>query len=160
MPFSIFIVAAVFAAVSFLTRKTALGLFIESVGCKPTASRLAGVRSKTVMLAVYLFCGLCAGIAGLILSSNVSSADGNNAGLWYELDAILAVVIGGTLLTGGVGYVVGTFFGVLIQGVIQTIISFEGTLSSWWTRIVIGVLLLLFILLQRLLSERRFAGRS
>ncbi|MNW41829.1 Inner membrane ABC transporter permease protein YjfF [compost metagenome] len=73
---------------------------------------------------------------------------------------IAAVVIGGTLLTGGVGYVVGTFFGVMIQGVIQTIISFEGTLSSWWTRIVIGVLLLLFILLQRLLGERRLAERG
>ncbi|MNN87627.1 Inner membrane ABC transporter permease protein YjfF [compost metagenome] len=77
-----------------------------------------------------------------------------------ELDVIAGVVIGGTLLTGGVGYVVGTFFGVMIQGVIQTIISFEGTLSSWWTRIVIGVLLLLFILLQRLLGERRLAERG
>jgi len=71
-----------------------------------------------------------------------------------ELDTIAAVVIGGTLLTGGVGFVAGTLFGVLIQGVIQTIISFEGTLSSWWTKIVIGLLLFLFILLQRMLSAR------
>ncbi len=77
-----------------------------------------------------------------------------------ELDAIAAVVIGGTLLTGGVGYIVGTFFGVMIQGVIQTIISFEGNLSSWWTKIVIGVLLFLFILLQKLLSERKWVQRS
>ncbi|MNY58555.1 Inner membrane ABC transporter permease protein YjfF [compost metagenome] len=76
-----------------------------------------------------------------------------------ELDAIAAVVIGGTLLTGGVGYIVGTFFGVMIQGVIQTIISFEGTLSSWWTKIVIGILLFMFIILQRLLSQRRWMQR-
>jgi simple sugar transport system permease protein len=70
-----------------------------------------------------------------------------------EMDAIAAVVIGGTLLTGGFGTIVGTFFGVLIFGTIQTIISFEGTLSSWWTKIVIGLLLLVFCLLQRLFER-------
>jgi len=72
-----------------------------------------------------------------------------------ELDAIAAVVIGGTLLTGGYGFVLGSLLGVLLLGVIQTIISFEGTLSSWWTKIVIGSLLLVFIILQRLLTARR-----
>jgi len=72
-----------------------------------------------------------------------------------ELDAIAAVVIGGTLLTGGYGFVLGSLLGVLLLGVIQTIISFEGTLSSWWTKIVIGSLLLVFIVLQRLLTARR-----
>ncbi|GJM83508.1 sugar ABC transporter permease [Paenibacillus sp. HMSSN-139] len=115
LPFSIFVVAVVFAAASLLTRKTALGLFIEAVGCKPTASRLAGVRSRTVTLAVYSFCGLCAGMAGLLLSSNVSSADGNNAGQWYELDAILAVVIGGTSLNGGRFHLAGTLVGRLLS---------------------------------------------
>ena len=71
-----------------------------------------------------------------------------------ELDAIAAVVIGGTLLTGGVGYVAGTLFGVLMLGIIQTLISFDGSLSSWWTRIVVGLLLLVFCLLQRLLTRR------
>ncbi|MDN4068682.1 ABC transporter permease [Paenibacillus sp. FSL R5-0407] len=126
LPFSIFIVAAMFVIASLLTRKTALGLFIEAVGCKPTASRLAGVRSRTVMLAVYMFCGLCAGIAGLLLSSNVSSADGNNAGLWYELDAILAVVIGGTSLTGGRFYLAGTLVGALIIQTLTTTIYMVG----------------------------------
>lgn len=126
LPFSIFIVAIVFAAASFLTRKTALGLFIESVGCKPTASRLAGIRSRTVIMAVYMFCGLCAGIAGLILSSNVSSADGNNAGLWYELDAILAVVIGGTSLNGGRFFLAGTLVGALIIQTLTTTIYMIG----------------------------------
>jgi simple sugar transport system permease protein len=71
------------------------------------------------------------------------------------LDAIAAVVVGGTLLSGGVGYVAGTLIGVLIFGIIQTLISFQGTLSSWWTKIAIGVLLLAFILLQRALQGRR-----
>ena len=75
-----------------------------------------------------------------------------------ELDAIAAVVIGGTLLSGGVGYVFGTLIGVLILGLIQTIVTFEGTLSSWWTKIAIGALLLAFILVQRLLQSR--AARS
>jgi simple sugar transport system permease protein len=122
LPFSIFIVAFMFAAASLLTRKTAIGLFIESVGNKPVASRLAGIRSRSVVIAVYLFCGLCAGIAGLILSSNVSSADGNNAGLWYELDAILAVVIGGTSLNGGRFYLAGTVIGALIIQTLTTTI--------------------------------------
>jgi Ribose/xylose/arabinose/galactoside ABC-type transport systems, permease components len=126
LPFSIFVVAAVFAAAALLTRRTALGLFIESVGTNPEASRLAGVRSNVVVLVVYMFCGLCAGIAGLLLSSNVSSADGNNAGLWYELDAILAVVIGGTSLNGGRFYLTGTLVGALIIQTLSTTIYSVG----------------------------------
>ncbi|MBB6636369.1 ABC transporter permease [Cohnella thailandensis] len=126
LPFSIFLVAAVLIAASLLTRKTALGLFIESVGSNARASRLAGLRSNTVILSVYVFCGLCAGIAGLILSSNVSSADGNNAGLWYELDAILAVVIGGTSLSGGRFYLMGTVIGALIIQTLTTTIYMIG----------------------------------
>lgn len=71
------------------------------------------------------------------------------AGVGVELDAITSVVIGGTLLSGGVGTVLGTLFGVAIQGLIQTYINFDGTLSSWWTKIAIGVLLFIFIALQR-----------
>ncbi len=126
LPFSIFIVAAVFLIASILTRRTALGLFIESVGGNPKASRLAGIRSRVVMIAVYMFCGLCAGIAGLIISSNLSSADGNNAGLWYELDAILAVVIGGTSLNGGRFYLTGTLIGALIIQTLTTTIYIIG----------------------------------
>ena len=126
LPFSIFIVAAMLIVALLLTRKTALGLFIESVGSNPTASRLAGIRSSMVIIAVYIFCGLCAGIAGLLLSSNVSSADGNNAGLWYELDAILAVVIGGTSLNGGRFYLMGTVVGALIIQTLTTTIYMIG----------------------------------
>lgn len=124
LPFSIFIVVVVLIVVFYITRKTAIGLFIESVGANPDASRLSGINSKNIILMVYVFSGLCAGIAGLILSSNVASADGNNAGLWFELDAILAVVIGGTSLFGGRFYLLGTIIGALIiQSLTTTIYS-------------------------------------
>ncbi|GIP43601.1 sugar ABC transporter permease [Paenibacillus sp. J45TS6] len=126
LPFSIFVVATVLVIAALLTRKTALGLFIESVGCNPVASLMSGIRAHSVIISVYLFCGLCAGIAGLLLSSNVSSADGNNAGLWYELDAILAVVIGGTSLNGGRFYLLGTVVGALIIQTLTTTIYMIG----------------------------------
>lgn len=124
VPFSIYIVAAVLAIALFMTRKTSIGLFIESVGSNPEASRLTGLNSKNIILMVYVFSGFCAGIGGIILSSNVSAADGNNAGLWYELDAILAVVIGGTTLMGGRFFLMGTVIGALIiQSLTTTIYS-------------------------------------
>lgn len=147
LPFSIFIVGAVLLFAALLTRKTALGLFIESVGCNPAASRLTGIRSRLVMIAAYMFCGLCAGIAGLILSSNVSSADGNNAGLWYELDAILAVVIGGTSLNGGRFYLMGTVVGALIIQTLTTTIYVIGVRPEI-TLVVKAFVVLLVCLIQ------------
>jgi simple sugar transport system permease protein len=124
LPFSIFIVAAVFIATVLVARRTALGLLIEAVGGNREASRLAGVRSRGLVMLAYVFSGLCAGIAGLMISSIVSGADGNNAGLWIELDAILAVVIGGTALAGGRFFLAGTIVGaVLIQTLTTTIYS-------------------------------------
>jgi len=97
--------------------------------------------------------GFCSSLAGVVYTLYTSSGNAT-AGTMLELDAIAAVVIGGTLLSGGVGYVFGTLIGVLILGLIQTIITFEGTLSSWWTKIAIGLLVLGFILIQRLLQGR------
>ncbi|MEU8176095.1 ABC transporter permease [Microbispora hainanensis] len=122
LPFGIIIVAVVLALTAFLTRRLALGLLIESVGGNAEASRLAGISARGVLIMVYAFCGLCAGIAGLMISSNVSSADGNNAGLWIELDAILAVVIGGTPLSGGRFSLSGTVLGALIIQTLTTTI--------------------------------------
>jgi ribose/xylose/arabinose/galactoside ABC-type transport system permease subunit len=122
LPFSILVVAAVLALTAFLTRRLALGLLIESVGGNAEASRLAGIRSRGLIVMVYAFCALCAGVAGLMISSNVSSADGNNAGLWIELDAILAVVIGGTSLAGGRFSLGGTVLGALIIQTLTTTI--------------------------------------
>ena len=101
LPVSIYIVAVVFLFAWILVRKTSIGLFIESVGVNAKATYYSGISEKNIKLFVYTFCGFCAAIAGLILSSYVHSADGNNNGLNYELDAILAVVIGGTMMTGG-----------------------------------------------------------
>jgi simple sugar transport system permease protein len=124
LPASILIVAVMFVVAAVLTRKTALGMLIESVGINPEASRLAGVGSRTLTWTVYMFSGLCAGIAGLMISSNVTAADANSAGLWIELDAILAVVLGGTSLAGGryslVGSLVGAF---VIQTLTTTVYS-------------------------------------
>jgi ribose/xylose/arabinose/galactoside ABC-type transport system permease subunit len=100
--------------------RTALGLFVQAIGINPAAARVAGVRERLISMCVYAFCGLTAGIAGLIISSNVKSADGNNAGNLLELDAILAVTLGGTLLTGGRFSLAGSMIGALI---IQTLTS-------------------------------------
>jgi ribose/xylose/arabinose/galactoside ABC-type transport system permease subunit len=118
IPFSIVIALVVVALAAGLTRRSALGMIIEAVGGNAEASRLAGVRSRRIILLVYVISAFCAGIAGFMESSNVSGADGNNAGLWFELDAILAVVIGGTSLAGGRFSISGTVLGALI---IQTL---------------------------------------
>ncbi|MRH41949.1 ABC transporter permease [Aquibacillus halophilus] len=147
LPLSIFIVAFVFLIALYLTRKTSIGLFIESVGANPSASRLSGINSKNIILMVYMFSGLCAGIGGLILSSNVASADGNNAGLWYELDAILAVVIGGTSLMGGRFFLTGTIIGALIIQSLTTTIYSIGVPAE--TNLVVkAVVVLIVCLLQ------------
>jgi len=101
LPVSIYIVALVLVLGWVLVRKTAIGMFIESVGINAKSTYYSGINEKNVKLLAYTFCGFCGAIAGLILSSYVHSADGNNNGLYYELDAILSVVMGGTLMTGG-----------------------------------------------------------
>ncbi|MEO8064890.1 MAG: ABC transporter permease [Pseudomonadota bacterium] len=120
LPVALWIAALLFAALHLLLSRTALGLFIRSIGGNPEAARVAGVRSSAITLCVYTFCGFAAGIAGLIISSNVKSADANNAGQLLELDAILAVTLGGTALTGGRFTLAGTVLGALI---IQTLTS-------------------------------------
>jgi len=120
LPFAVFIAAAVWAALDLLMTRTALGLFIQVIGINPAAARVAGLPQRLITVAVYVFCGVCAGAAGLVISSNVKSADGNNAGMLMELDAILAVTLGGTLLTGGRFSLAGSVLGALI---IQTLTS-------------------------------------
>jgi simple sugar transport system permease protein len=114
LPIPVLLAAAVMAAVALLTRRTALGLLVESVGINPEASRIAGVGSRAIVWTVYVVCALFAGLAGLMISANTMAADANNAGLFIELDAILAVVIGGTSLAGGKFSLSGTLVGVLV----------------------------------------------
>jgi galactofuranose transport system permease protein len=116
VPFPILLVAAVALVAGLLMRATATGLFIEAVGGNPTASRYAGVNARLVKLIAYACCGLCAGVAGLIQTADIKAADANNTGLYLELDAILAVCIGGNSLNGGRFSLVGSLLGaVLIQ---------------------------------------------
>lgn len=156
---SVLIALAVVLLGVYIAHYTRFGRNTYAIGGNEQSALLMGLPVAKTKIMVYGFSGLCSSLAGVVFTFYMLSGYGLHAN-GMELDVIAAVVIGGTLLTGGVGFVVGTFFGVMIQGVIQTIISFEGTLSSWWTRIVIGVLLLLFILLQKLLGERRLAERS
>jgi simple sugar transport system permease protein len=124
-PFAIFIAIFVFIIAQLFTRKTALGLFIASVGGNADASWYAGINDKAVKLFSFIFCGFCAGVAGLIVCSNVKSADANNAGLNTELDAILAAVIGGTNMAGGKFSLTGSLVGaLLIQTLTTTIYAF------------------------------------
>ena len=120
VPVAVVIVAVVFAVTALLTRRTALGMLIESVGVNPEASRQAGVRARGFVFGVYAYCALLAALAGLILTSNQTAADANNTGLFIELDAILAVVIGGTSLVGGRYSLLGTLVGALV---IQTLVT-------------------------------------
>lgn len=133
---------------------TKFGRNIYAMGGSEQSALLMGLPVGSVKVWVYTLNGVCAAFAGVLYTFYTSSGN-PTAGTGMELDAIAAVVIGGTLLTGGVGYVAGTLIGVLIFGVIQTAITFQGTLSSWWTKITIGFLLLVFILLQKLIQAKR-----
>lgn len=121
VPFSLYIVAFVFALTWLLTRKTAIGMFIESVGTNFRSSFFSGIDERKIKLLVYTFCGVCAGIAGLVASSNIKTSDANNIGLTTELDAILAVVIGGTSMNGGRFSLFASMVGALVmQAVTQS----------------------------------------
>jgi galactofuranose transport system permease protein len=124
LPFPVTIVAVAALVIGLLSRGTAIGLFIETVGNNPTASRLAGVPAGLVKLAVYALCGLCAAMAGLVVTADIQGADANNAGLYLELDAILAVSLGGASLNGGRFSLVGSLIGaILLQALTSTILT-------------------------------------
>jgi simple sugar transport system permease protein len=144
---------AVVAAGIWMAQATPFGRTIYAVGGDEASARLMGLPVDRTVVGVYVLSGSCSALAGVVMALYMLSGYSLH-GMGLELDAIAAVVIGGTLLSGGIGYVFGTFVGVLILGIIQTLIAFDGSLSSWWTRIVIGVLLLVFCLLQRLFESR------
>ncbi|EPR21949.1 sugar ABC transporter permease [Agrobacterium sp. TS43] len=150
----------VFAAGMLIASRTRFGANVYALGGNPQSAELMGVPIGATTIGIYALSGFLSGLAGIVYTLYTSSGY-SLATVGVELDAIAAVVIGGTLLTGGTGLVAGTFIGLLIQGLIQTYIVFDGTLSSWWTKIVIGVLLFIFIVLQRAIiwySNRRLAG--
>jgi simple sugar transport system permease protein len=154
LPFTLTIVAVVAVMMGFFMRKTALGLFIESCGDNPVASHYAGVNIRMVKLLIYLFSGFCAGMAGIIVASDIKAADANNAGLYLELDAILATVLGGTALKGGRFFLAGTLIGaVLIQSVTTTILT-RGVPVEY--TLVVKALVIVILCLLQSVEFRRF----
>ncbi|KQV83498.1 galactofuranose ABC transporter, permease protein YjfF [Rhizobacter sp. Root1221] len=153
------IAVAVVAVAMFAAHGTQFGRTVYAIGGSEASAVLMGLPVKSTVIGVYALSGFCSALAGVVLTFYMLSGYGLHA-VGLELDAIAAVVIGGTLLTGGVGYIAGTVFGVLILGVIQTLIIFDGTLSSWWTKIVIGALLFVFCVMQRAFDSAGQKGRG
>lgn len=147
LPFSLFVVAFAFALLHGLLGRTALGLFVRSIGHNPLAAHVAGVRARTITIAAYVVCALTAATAGLLVSSNVSSADANSAGLLLELDAILAVALGGTALGGGRFRLAGSLVGASIIQTLTTTIYAVGV-PPQVNLVVKAVLVFVVMLLQ------------
>jgi ribose/xylose/arabinose/galactoside ABC-type transport system permease subunit len=136
----------------FVARYTKFGRTVYAIGGSEQSALLMGLPVARTKIAVYALSGLCSALGGIVFTFYTLSGYGLN-GSGMELDTIAAVVIGGTLLTGGVGNIFGTVLGVLVYGIIQVLIVFQGTLNSWWTRIVIGFLVFVFCFLQRIFER-------
>jgi galactofuranose transport system permease protein len=154
--FNVVIALVMLVIAIYMAHFTRFGRTVYAIGGSEQSALLMGLPVARTKVLVYTFNGFCSALAGVVFTFYMLSGYGLHA-QGMELDAIAAVVIGGTLLTGGSGYLVGTLFGVLMYGTIQTILSFHGDLSSWWTKIVIGLLLLAFCLLQQVLTGRKRA---
>lgn len=126
LPLAPLLVGAMFVGAHLALRRTAAGLFIEAVGDNETASRFAGLAAARVKILAYVFCGLCAGLTGVLTAANIRAADANRAGENAELDAIFAVVVGGTALTGGRFSILGSFLGALLIQTLATTMYFRG----------------------------------
>lgn len=146
----------IFAAVAltgwWISRKTRFGRTVFAIGGSEQSAILMGLPVARTKVLVYTLNGVCSGIAGVVFTFYMLSGYALHC-KDLHMDAIAATVMGGTLLTGGVGSIQGSIVGVLILGTIQTIVNFQGTLSSWWTRIVVGILIFAFILMQSLLNR-------
>ncbi|MDW5313698.1 ABC transporter permease [Rhizobium sp. PL01] len=159
MPVIIWLVFGI--AVALLVRRTALGMLIEAVGINRRASTLSGIQTPLLLMAAYMLSGLCAAIAGLIVTADIRGADANNAGLWLELDAILAVVVGGTSLLGGRFSIVASLIGAMIIQAVNT-----GILSSGFppefNLIIKAAIIVIILVIQspRVQSGLMFLGRK
>ncbi len=154
LPVTIWIALSMTMVAWFVLTRTPFGRRVHAIGDDPEMATLMGLDVARTRVLVYTLSGVCSGLAGVLFCLYQQSGDPASCkGL--ELDVIASVIIGGTLLRGGVGSVVGTIAGVGVLGLIQTIITFQGNLSSWWTRIAAGTLVLGFLLLHRVLSGER-----
>lgn len=146
LPFSLYLVAVVYLITWLFTRKTAIGMFIESVGINSQASYFTGIHEKKIKLLAYTFCGFCSGIAGLVASSSIKTSDAFNLGIALELDAILAVVIGGTLMSGGRFSLLASLIGALVIQAISTSMYAIGV-PAFALQAIKGVFVIFVILL-------------
>lgn len=153
LPFSIYLVAAFLALVMWLVKKTAFGLFLESLGSNRVSSRFTGLNVQKIMWACYAISGLCAGIAGIIVASEVKSADANNAGLFIELDAILSVVLGGNSMAGGRFSVIGSVIGALVVQTLTTTIYAVGVPPEV-TMVVKALVVIVIYLVQSQMGKK------
>jgi len=146
---SLIVVAAAFYMLKF----TRFGRTVYAIGGNENSAKLMGLPVERTKILVYTFSGFCSSLGGLLFTIYTLSGYGLHCN-GMEMDAIAACVIGGILLTGGYGSIIGPLFGVLTTGIIQSLIMFDGTLNSWWTKIAVGMLLFLFIVLQRIIVIR------
>lgn len=151
---SVLMAIAVLILIYILLKYTKFGRSIYAVGGNEQSARLMGLNVRRTKLLTYMFNGFLAAFGGFLFALNTCAGFVEQA-KGFEMEAIASSVIGGTLLTGGVGNVIGSLFGVLIKGTIESLINFQGTLSSWWTKITIGILLSFFIILQSILVKRK-----
>src|SRR6267378_3672363 len=152
IPFTATCYIVFFLLALFVAHCTRFGRFIYALGGDEQSATLMGLPVGRTKVLIYTVSGFCSALAGVVYTFYTQSGDPASC-VGLELDAIAAVVIGGTLLSGGVGFMAGTLTGVLILGLIQTFITFKGDLNSWWTRIVVGLLVLIFILLQDIITS-------
>jgi len=143
----------------YISKYTEFGRSIYAIGGGEQSALLMGLPVEQTKILVYVFCSFCTALGGLMFTFYMLSGYALHCN-GMEMDAIAGCVVGGILLTGGYGYVIGPLFGVLSMGVIQTIIMFQGTLSSWWTKIAIGFLLLIFITLQRVIVIQKERNKT
>ena len=155
LPTNIFIALAMVLLVAVLMKKTSIGLFVQSVGINPTAARYAGINVTLVIFLVYAFSGLCAGVSGLIESSLIRAADANNAGLNMEMDAILAVALGGTLLSGGKFYIGGSVIGAITIQTLTTTMYALGV-SADQLPVVKAIAVIIICLIQSKKAQELF----
>ncbi len=153
-PFQAILLVLMLIAAGFILKVTRFGRTVYAIGGSEHSANLMGLNVNRTRNLIYAFSGTCGALSGLIFALTTASGNALNGG-GLELDAIAAVVIGGTLLSGGYGSIWGTLLGLLIFATIQTALMFDGSLSSWWSRIATGGLLLVFIVLQRVIQPSR-----
>ncbi len=138
---------------AYMLKFTKFGRTVYAIGGNENSAKLMGLPVERTKILVYTFSGFCSSLGGLLFTIYTLSGYGLHCN-GMEMDAIAACVIGGILLTGGYGHIIGPLFGVLTTGIIQSLIMFDGTLNSWWTKIAVGMLLFVFIVLQRIIVIR------